>query len=170
MTERNRNVRKSSPTRRLELTVYQAGQAVIREVRELGLVPGKNFVQLDQLPTAFVENSLVVLGASGPGDFNIGSASYEPANMTSTSILKKAIGTKVTLIEQTSQGQVRSTGILRYVLGNHVVLEQDGTMAIVPLTPKYELGDGMPDGLASTPSLVLEPSVTKAGIYHVRFL
>jgi hypothetical protein len=170
MTTRKRNVRKSSPARRLELTVYQQGQSVIRELRELALVAGKNFVQLDGLPTAFVENSLVVLGAKGPGDFNIGSASYEPANMNGAAILLKAVGTKVTLIEQTQQGPVRSTGILRFVLGNQVVLEQDGTMVVVPLTPKFELGEGMPDGLANTPSLVLEPSVSEPGKYQVRFL
>ncbi|CAN5141714.1 hypothetical protein BH10CYA1_BH10CYA1_37850 [soil metagenome] len=167
---RKRSLRKSSASRRLELTVYQDGQAVIRESRELPLVKGKNSVQLDGLPTAFVENSLVVLGAQGPGEFNIGSSSYEPANMSGSSILQKAIGSKVTLIEQSQQGPVRSTGILKFVLGNQVVLEQDGAIVVVPLTPKFELGDGIPDGLANTPSLVFEPSVSEAGKYQVRFL
>ena len=66
-TKRTRTLRKSNASRRLELTVYQAGQSVIRETRELQLASGKNFVQLDGLPTAFVENSLVVLGAKWPG-------------------------------------------------------------------------------------------------------
>ncbi len=167
---RKRSLHKSSASRQVQLTVYQGGQAVIRESRELPLVKGKNSVQLNGLPTAFVENSLVVLGAQGPGEFNIGSSSYEPANMSGASILLKAIGTKVTLIEPSQQGPVRSTGILKFVLGNQVVLEQDGTIVVVPLTPKFELGEGMPEGLANTPSLVFEPSVSEAGKYQVRFL
>ena len=90
--------------------------------------------------------------------------------MNGASILQKAIGSKVTLIEQSAQVPVRTSGILRFVLGNQVVLEQDGGMVVLPLTPKFELGDGMPGGLANTPSLVLEPSVTEPGKYQVRFL
>lgn len=167
---RKRSLRKSAASRQLKLTVYQGGQAVIRESRELALVKGKNSVQLDGLPTAFVENSLVVLGASGPGVLNIGSSSYEPANMSGAAILQKAVDSKVTLIEQTQQGPVRTTGILRYVLGNQVVLEQEGSIVVVPLTPKFELSDGVPEGLANTPSLVFEPSVNEPGKYQVRFL
>lgn len=166
---RKRSLRKSGAPRQVQLTVYQGGQAVIRESRELALVKGKNSVQLDGLPTAFVENSLVVLGAQGPGEFNIGSSSYEPANMSGASILQKAIGTKVTLIEPSQQGPVRTSGILKFVLGNQVVIEQDGTIVVVPLTPKFEVGE-LPEGLASTPSLVFEPSVSEAGKYQVRFL
>lgn len=167
---RRRSLRRSAASRELQLTVYQDGQAVIRESRELPLVKGKNSVQLDGLPTAFVENSLVVLGAQGPGVLNIGSSSYEPANMSNSTILQKAVGTKVTLIEATQQGPVRSTGILRHVLGTHVVLEQEGTFVVLPLTPKFELDGGIPEGLANTPSLVFEPSVTEPGNYQVRFL
>lgn len=166
---RKKSLRKSGATRQVQLTVYQGGQAVIRESRELTLIKGKNSVQLDGLPTAFVENSLVVLGAQGPGQFNIGSSSYEPANMSGASILQKAIGTKVTLIEPSQQGPVRTSGILKFVLGNQVVLDQDGTMVVVPLTPKFEVGE-MPEGLANTPSLVFEPSVSEPGKYEVRFL
>lgn len=167
---RKRSLRKPDASRQLQLTVYQGGQAVIRESRDLTLVKGKNSVQLDGLPTAFVENSLVVLGASGPGVLNIGSSSYEPANMSGAAILHKAVGTKVTLIEPTQQGPVRTTGILRYVLGNQVVLEQEGSIVVVPLTPKFELDAGVPEGLANTPSLVFEPSVNEPGKYQVRFL
>lgn len=167
---RKRSLRKSGEVRALQLTVYEGGQAVIRESRELALVRGKNSVQLDGLPTAFVENSLVVLGAQGPGELNIGSSSYEPANMSGATILQKSVGTKVTLIEQTQQGPVRTTGTLRFVLGNNVVLEQEGSMVVVPLTPKFELEGGVPEGLANTPSLVFEPSVTEPGKYQVRFL
>lgn len=169
-SNRKRSLKKSGASNQVQLTVYQGGQAVIRESRELALTKGKNSVQLDGLPTAFVENSLVVLGAQGPGEFNIGSSSYEPANMNGASILQKAINTKVTLIEATQQGPVRTSGILRFVLGNQVVIDQDGTMVVVPLTPKFELGEGMPEGLANTPSLVFEPSVSEAGKYQVRFL
>jgi hypothetical protein len=167
---RKRSLRKSDAARQLQLTVYQGGQAVIRESRELALVKGKNSVQLDGLPTAFVENSLVVLGAKGPGALNIGSSGYEPANMSGFNILQKAVGSKVTLIEQTQQGPVRTTGTLRFVAGNQVVLEQEGSMVLVPLTPKFELHEGMPAGLANTPSIAFEPSVTEAGKYEVRFL
>lgn len=164
-----RELRKSAAARRIELTVYQGGQAVIRENRELDLGEGKNAVQLDGLPTAFVENSLVVLGAKGPGQFKIGPTSYEPANMSGASILQKSIGKPVTLIEPTPQGPVRNSGTLLYVLGNQAAIQQNNTIVVVPLSPKFEVED-IPDGLANTPSIVFEPSVTEGGVYQVRFL
>lgn len=169
-SSRKRNLRKSASSRKLNLSVYQQGNAVIREARELQLSAGKNSVQLEGLPTAYVENSLVILGATGPGPLNIGSSSYEPASMYAQTILQKAVGTKVTFIEQSPQGTVRNTGILKFLYNNTAVLEQDGAVIVVPVTQKFELVDGIPDGLSSTPALVFEPSVDEPGKYNVRFL
>lgn len=173
MSQTSRRTRKSlaAPDRRLRLIVFQAGKAVITETREITLKAGKNAVQLDGLPTSYVEDSLVVLSAQGPGDINLGTASFEPANMNAQTIPQKAVDQRVTLYTLTPQGELPVAGTLRHVLNGQVVLEKDGgELLVMPMPNKYALNDGMPKGLATTPSFIWRPTVTEGGKYVVRFL
>lgn len=156
-------VRSEKPTS-VELTVYQSGDAVVHESREVALPQGKVTIQLEGLPQNFVEDSFEVSDVSGPGAFKLGPDSFKPANLSSAALLQKAIGRKITLLEQTSQGQIRTTGTLRFVLGNQLVIEDANGIQVLPLTQKFEL-ESIPDGLSATPSLSLEPTTAEAGVY-----
>ncbi len=156
-------VRSEKPTS-VELTVYQSGDAVVHESREVDLPKGKVTIQLEGLPQNFVEDSFEVSDVSGPGNFKLGPDSFKPANLSSQALLAKAVGRKITLLEQTSQGQIRTTGTLRFVLGNQLVIEDANGIQVLPLTQKFEL-ESIPDGLSATPSLSLEPTTAEAGVY-----
>lgn len=156
-------VRSEKPTS-VELTVYQYGDAVVHESRNVELPKGKVTIQLEGLPANFVEDSFEVSDVSGPGQFKLGPDSFQPANLSSQALLAKSIGKNITLIEQTPQGQIRTSGILRLQIGNQLLLEDANGIQVVPLTPKFEI-DSIPDGLSATPALSLEPTTAEAGVY-----
>ncbi len=156
-------VRSEKPTS-VELTVYQSGDAVVHESRSVDLPQGKVTIQLEGLPQNFVEDSFEVSDVSGPGAFKLGPDSFKPANLSSATLLQKAVGRKITLLEQTAQGVIRTTGTLRFVLGNQLVIEDANGINVVPVTPKFEL-ESIPDGLSATPALSLEPTTAESGVY-----
>ena len=55
-----------------DVTVYQGGQAVVREQRTLDLKEGATEVFLEGMPTQFQPDSLTVLGYDGPGKLTLG--------------------------------------------------------------------------------------------------
>ena len=73
-------VRSEKPTS-VELTVYQSGDAVVHESRNVELPKGKVTIQLEGLPANFVEDSFEVSDVSGPGAFKLGPDSFQPANL-----------------------------------------------------------------------------------------
>jgi hypothetical protein len=156
-------VRSEKPTS-VELTIYQSGDAVVHESRSVELPEGKVTIQLEGLPAQFVEDSFEISDAGGPGSFKLGPDSFQPSNLSAQTLLNKAVGQKITLIEQTAQGQIRTTGTLRFLLGNQLVLEDANGIQLLPVPQKFEL-ESIPDGLSSTPALSLEPTTGKSGIY-----
>lgn len=156
-------VRSEKPTS-VELTIYQSGDAVVHESRSVELPEGKVTIQLEGLPANFVEDSFEVSEVSGPGSFKLGPDSFQPANLSSQALLHKAVGHKITLLEQTAQGLIRTTGTLRFVLGNQLVIEDANGIQLLPVPQKFEL-EQIPDGLSSTPALSLEPTTGKTGVY-----
>lgn len=150
----------------LELTVYQHGDAVVHESRTVELASGKNHILLEGLPQQFVEDSFEISEVGGPGNFKLGPDSFSPADLSVQALLQKAVGGRITFIEQTQQGVLRHTGKLVHLLGNQVVLETAEGFQILSVTPKFELPD-LPKGLSATPALMLEPSVSEAGAYVI---
>ena len=164
LTKNDGQVVRSEKPASVELTIYKSGDAVVHESRSVDLPEGKVTIQLEGLPQQFVEDSFEVSDASGPGAFKLGPDSFQPANLSSQALLAKAVGHKITLLEQTAQGLIRTTGTLRFVLGNQLVIEDANGIQVLPTPPKFEL-ESIPDGLSATPALSLEPTTAKAGVY-----
>lgn len=158
----------------LELTVYQGGAAVFREKRVVVLKQGRNRLYLAGLPATFQPDSLTVDTVEAPegSHVKIGPYSDRQANLTPQNILQGSIGRTITLIEQTASGfPSKVTGKLCHVLGNQLVLERlEGGLVVVPLTPKYELPEGLPAGLSALPSLLMEPTVSRDGQFGFNIL
>ncbi len=142
-------------SRILSLTVYQSGPAVIREERSIQLQEGINTIQLSDLPTSYIANSIVYLSAAvASGGVKYRSASYLPPNLSLAEILRRSIGSAITLFPH---GEEPISGLLQAVLdGNHLLISCNTKNNVVPLTPRYELQDALPPGLSQTSYLVLE--------------
>ncbi|MBZ0187405.1 MAG: hypothetical protein K8F91_14255 [Candidatus Obscuribacterales bacterium] len=155
----------------IELTAYQGGPAVIRENRSAILPAGKCQLFLAGLPTQFVPGSLTLVSAGGEGRFKMISTSFRDANLSTAAILSRAVGSHIVLFEETPRGITRHTGTLLHIVDGRtaVIKENDENAAvkIVPIPAKFELVDGLPDGLSALSSLVMDVSVSAAGEYRV---
>lgn len=160
----------SQASDKIELTAYQGGSAVVREKRVVTLPEGKSLVALEGLPEQFIQGSMTVVSVEGEGKFNLGPISYRPKSLSPQTILEKSIGKQVEFTEITQTGHSSTRGILKFILGNTAVVETSTGVQVVPISPRYKLIDGMPAGLTSKPSLVMEPTVAQAGEFGVNIL
>ncbi len=160
----------SETAENLEITTYQGGNAVIREKRPVELAEGKNRVQVANLPGTYVENSFTVDKVEGDGSFKLGPMTYRPADLNSATILAGAVGRTVTLFKTTPEGVKKVRGVLRHILGNQLVLEVEGKARVVQMQPEFELDGDTPKGLSATASLLMVPTVSKAGKFNVNVL
>lgn len=161
------NLSQSTRPNSVELAVYQSGDAVVHESRTVHLSEGKIEILLDGLPTGFVEDSFEIDEVGGPGNFTLGPDCFQAADLSAQTLLQKSIGSKITLLEQTQQELIPTTGTLRYVLNREVVLETDRGLVVMPMTAKFELSAKLPRDVNSTPTLTQEASVDKAGDYNI---
>lgn len=146
-----------------EVTVYTGGPAIVREQRSVDLAEGKSLVTLEGLPEQYVPGSLTIAKVAGPDKFKLGAFSYRPANLSTEAILEKALGKQVTL--HTSDGDV--TGVLRCVLGNQIVLQQEAGARIVQNDGSITVAPSCLDSLSASASVRLEGSAAKAGAYNL---
>lgn len=156
----------------VSITLYQGGHAVVREVREVNLEAGGNTVLLEGLPTQYVPNSLKFRRVQGPGNFNPGCITIQPANLSLPNILAAYVGRKITVLQPTGVQRLRNTGKLVAMFGNLVAIEKDrgDGVLVVPTASEFEFPEGLPDGLSATQSVVMEPVVTEAGAYRLHSL
>jgi hypothetical protein len=159
---------------KVSITLYQGGHAVVREVREVTLDEGANTVLLEGLPAAYVPNSLKFRRVQGPGSFNPGCISIQPANLNLVSMLAASIGKEITLVQPTGVQRLRNSGKLLALMGNSVAIEKQGAkdkVLVVPINSgEFEFTGGIPDGLSATQSVILEPKVGAAGTYLLHSL
>ena len=155
----------------VKVTAYTQGPAIFREKRILTLPEGKSTVAVAGLPQTFVPNSLTITGVSGEGKLTLGALSYREPSLSLDAILKKAIGTTVSLVERTQVGEYRTSGKLLHVLNNQAVLEQaNGSLLVVPMSDRIDLLAETLAGLTKTSSLQLEPTASRAADYTVGIL
>lgn len=159
---------------KVSITLYQGGHAVVREIREVTLDEGENTVLLEGLPASYVPNSLKFRRVQGPGSFNPGCISIQPANLNLVSMLTASIGKEITLVQPTGVQRLRNSGKLLAVMGNSVAIEKQGVKDRILVAPinsgEFEFVGGIPDGLSATQSVVLEPKVGAAGTYLLHSL
>lgn len=144
-----------------EVTVYSGGPAIVREQRQVEMKDGKVVVTLEGLPEHYVPGSLTITGAEGPGALKLGAFSYRPSSLSVETILEKAVGKKITL----KSGDAETSGILRHVLGNQIVLEVDGKVQILVNDGTLSLDPACLIGLTTMPSIRLEATIGKTGGY-----
>jgi hypothetical protein len=167
-TQKNQSVVSDSPVSS-EVTVYLGGPALVRERRHVSLPEGKSEVSLAGLPEQLVPNSITITHVDGAGNFKLGPFSYRPANLSVQAILAKAVGTTVTIMERDQNGEKNTTGKLVHVIHNQAVIEEasSGKVVIVPIGNRYSVDPSVLQGLTSLASLVMEPTVSKAGEFGI---
>lgn len=147
---------KSARPSKVSLTLYQAGNAVVREQRDgMNLSSGKREVLFEGMPSQFVQGSLVVVGIAEGSKFKVGPISYRSPNLTNDNILKRSVGSPIVVVDQHGN---RQAGTIEHVLNNQLYIRQDsGASIVLSVASNFELPKGLPEGLTASASLLLQP-------------
>lgn len=151
------------------ISVYQVGDAVVHERRLVTLSKGLNQVLVQGLPANFSEDSFQVCKVDGPAELKLGADSFSPAELGVDTLLRKSIGSRITVQDDSGDTSCSCSGVLRYVFGDKVVLETDDGVQVVQLGSKFKL-TCLPAGLRETPTLSVEAHATVGGAYTLHSL
>ncbi len=135
-----------------EITIYTGGPAIVREERQVALAEGKSSITLDGLPETYVPGSLTISKVAGASQLKLAAFSYRPATLSLETILEKAIGEQIAL----TSGDTTISGKLRYIIGNQLVLEQDGKAVVVVNDGSLSVDAAVLAGISTTASVRLD--------------
>lgn len=152
-----------------DVTVFGDGFAQVEETRIVDLKAGKNLIQLNGVAAKYHQDSLRIIDVKGKGEFKYKSATYQPANLTSSRILELSVGKPITARLGTGLTARIVRGKLISVSGGQMIIEASDGTTHVTSTSDIDL-PGLPAGLSATASLVMEAEVTTAGTYEINFL
>ena len=159
-------VRMASERKTVDLTVYNAGMALVREERNLGLAKGANRVQVPDIPATIEPTSLHFSSLTDPSGVRVLEQNYQYDLVSQAKLLEKYLGKPVDFIrfDPVKQKEYPVAGRILSVGGNP---EQYGGQAgasnpglVAEIGGKIELN---PAGRLSLPSLpeglILKPQL-----------
>ncbi len=169
--EGQREFRQSSAQDResLTLTVYQNGQTLVHDRREVGLVSGLNrLALLDVSPQLRAET----LQLHGEHPLAIRAQRMERGLLTRQALLDAHVGRVVELRRQRPDGEEHVVeGVLRSAADGHAVVELEHGVEVVDSASPWRLVfPALPPGLRAEPGLVLELETESPGRQSLEML
>jgi hypothetical protein len=146
----------------LSVTIYNNGQSLVQDVRQLNIAQGRSTVTFPDV-SAMIRPETLSFNAANTG---IVEQNFDFDLLTPQKLMEKAVGQTVTLIrtnpatgqEATQRAEVLSTmgGVVVRVNGNIEVLRDDGL-------PVRVIFDEVPPGLRARPTLSVTLDSTRGG-------
>ncbi len=160
-----------------ELTVYNGGYALVKEQRVFNLTVGNQLIKVEDVAAMIEANSVSIRSLSAPGSFTVWEQNYQYDLISTTAILNKAVGKKITLNRVLPNGQMQSiigtlmsapsaivsdeNGNQRYSYNGMVIKTDDGRILLNP-SGEIEV-NSIPNELISKPTLVWTVDSKRAG-------
>ena len=137
-----------------ELTVYNQGFALVKDVRVLNLTAGRQDVRIEDVAQQIEPSSVGIRSISAPGSFEVLEQNYQYDLINTQAILRKAVGQTIVLNRILPNGQKeRVTGTLMSAPEQGMVIRtEDGRILLNP-SGEVEVSS-IPAGLISKPSLL----------------
>jgi hypothetical protein len=151
-----------------EITVYNQGFALVKEVRRLELKPGRQQIRVEDVAALIEPNSVGVRKLQGAGDFVVLEQNYQYDLISPLAILNKAVGQKVRFIRLLQNGQkdvvtgtllssptavVNPSGEGAQTTYNGLVIRTDDGRILLNPSGEIEVMQ-IPEGMISKPTLV----------------
>lgn len=146
----------------LSVTIYNNGQSLVQDVRQLAIAPGRSTIAFPDV-SAMIRPETLSFAAAGTA---IVEQNFDFDLLTPQKLMEKAVGQTVTLIstnpatgqETTRRAEVLSTygGVVIRVDGHIEVLRDDGL-------PVRVIFDQVPPGLRARPTLSVTLNSTQGG-------
>ena len=146
-----------------ELTVYNQGFALVKDVRVLNLTAGRQDVRIEDVAQQIEPSSVGIRSISAPGSFEVLEQNYQYDLINTQAILRKAVGQTIVLNRILPNGQKeRVTGTLMSAPEQGMVIRtEDGRILLNP-SGEVEVSS-IPAGLISKPSLLWDVIAKQAG-------
>jgi len=163
-----------------QLTVYNQGFALVKDVRNLDLKSGLQSVAIEDVAQLIEADSVAIRSLSAPGSFTVLEQNYRYDLISTSAILQKAVGGKIILNRVLPDGKreriegtllssptavISGQGGSQYKYNGMVLRTDDGRILLDP-SGEVEVKT-IPDGLISKPTLVWELDNEKAGSNQV---
>lgn len=159
-----------------EITIYNQGFGLVKDLRELNLKEGEQQVAIEDVAQMIEASSVGISSVSAPGSFTVLEQNYQYDLISTQAILNKAVGGKITLNRVLPNGSkerivgtlvssptaVVSTGNGSQQTYNGLVLRTDDGRILLDPTGEIEV-NSIPEGLISKPTLLWELRADKAG-------
>ncbi len=159
-----------------EITVYNQGFGLVKELRHLKLKEGVQNISVTDVPTYIDATSVAIRSITEPGSFDILEQNYQYDLVNVQSILNKSVGGKIRLVRhfgasaEVLQGTLMSSptavtgtpeggNVMQY--NGMVVRLDDGHIILNPVGEVEVLS--MPEGLISRPTLMWNLESRRAG-------
>lgn len=165
-----------APTQ-VELTIYNQGFALVKEVRQADLRQGVQQLAIEDVAALIEANSVGIRSLSAPGSFSVWEQNYQYDLISPWAILNKAVGHKIVFNRILPNGvKERVVGVLlsapsavvsdangnpMNTYNGMVIRTDDGRILLNP-TGEIEVSS-IPEGLISKPTLLWELEAEKAG-------
>lgn len=165
----------SGPTH-TELTVYNSGFGLVKEVRELHLTQGRQGVNIEDVASMIDPTSVSIRSLGDPNAFSVLEQNYQYDLISTQAILNKSLGRKVRYVRSFGnqrnvlEGTLLSspTSVVASPDGgnqttyNGMVIRTDDNRIVLNPTGEVEVMS-LPPGLISKPTLMWDIDAAKAG-------
>lgn len=165
-----------------EVTIYNQGFALVKEVRQFDLAAGRGKVAVDNVAALIEPNSVGFRTLSSNGTISVLEQNYQYDLISVEAILNKAVGKRITFNRVLPNGhreQVSGTllsapsaivrpgteGYAQATYNGMVVRTDDGRILLNP-TGEVEVAE-IPEGLISKPTLLWDLIAERAGTHTV---
>lgn len=160
-----------------ELTIYNQGFALVKDVRSLDLKVGVQNVRIEDVAQMIEANSVGIRSVSKPGSFSVLEQNYQYDLISPMAILNKAVGKKITFNQYMADGRINviegtllssPTAVISDANGgnsatwNGMVIRTDDGRIILNPSGQIEVSS-IPEGLISKPSLLWMLDSRQAG-------
>ncbi len=162
-----------------EVTIYNQGFALVKELRQLQIRPGRQNVAIEDVAQMIETNSVGIRSLTAPSDFEVLEQNYQYDLISPIAILNKAVGLKIRFNRVLPNGQKESvSGTLvsspTAVVGdqgggghttyNGMVIRTDDGRIILNPYGEVEVSS-IPEGLISKPTLLWDVVAEKGGAH-----
>jgi hypothetical protein len=160
-----------------EITVYNQGFALVKEVREFQLKEGRQILSVTDVASMIETNSVGIRSLTDANSFDVFEQNYQYDLINPTGILNKAVGQKIKFHRVLPNGQKETivgtlmsapTSVVGDQYGNNrstyngmVIKTDDGRILLNP-SGEIEV-DKIPEGMISQPTLLWDIDSRKAG-------
>ncbi|MCC5856527.1 MAG: DUF4139 domain-containing protein [Ectothiorhodospiraceae bacterium] len=153
----------------LTVTVYQQGQALIRDQRHVGLTEGRSALSLLDVSPGLRPETLMLRGET---DLRLHAQRWEQALLNRQALLEAHLGRVVELRrDDGAGGEAVARGVLRSALNGEAVVElEDGVEVVAPGSAWRIRFPALPTGLRAEPGLVLDLESASPGRQLVELL